>query len=59
MKAALEGTMEMLTPVVISLTTTAVAFSLFFFLPTQSGEFFGEMGFVVVAALLVDRKSVV
>lgn len=53
MKAALEGTMEMLTPVVISLTTTAVAFSLFFFLPTQSGEFFGEMGFVVVAALLV------
>ncbi|MEO1514380.1 MAG: efflux RND transporter permease subunit [Bacteroidota bacterium] len=53
MKAALEGTMEMLVPVVISLTTTAVAFSLFFFLPTQSGEFFGEMGFVVVAVLLI------
>ncbi|MEM7572415.1 MAG: efflux RND transporter permease subunit [Bacteroidota bacterium] len=51
--AALEGTMEMLAPVLISLTTTAVAFSLFFFLPTQSGEFFGEMGFVVVAVLLV------
>ncbi|MEM6378465.1 MAG: efflux RND transporter permease subunit, partial [Bacteroidota bacterium] len=53
MKAALEGTMEMLVPVVISLTTTAVAFSLFFFLPTQTGEFFGEMGFVVVAVLIV------
>ena len=52
-KAALEGTMEMLVPVVISLSTTAVAFSLFFFLPTQSGEFFGEMGFVVVAVLIM------
>ncbi len=51
--AALEGTMEMVTPVVISLTTTIVAFTLFFFLPTQAGEFFGEMGFVVVAVLLV------
>ncbi len=53
LKAALEGTMEMVTPVVLSLTTTAVAFSLFFFLPTQAGEFFGEMGFVVVAVLIV------
>lgn len=53
MKAALEGTMEMVTPVIISLTTTAVAFSMFFFLPTQAGEFFGEMGFVVVAVLIV------
>jgi len=53
LKAALEGTMEMVSPVLISLTTTAVAFSLFFFLPTQAGEFFGEMGFVVVAVLLV------
>lgn len=53
LKAALEGTMEMVTPVIISLTTTAVAFSLFFFLPTQAGEFFGEMGFVVVAVLIV------
>ncbi|MEL7122375.1 MAG: efflux RND transporter permease subunit, partial [Bacteroidota bacterium] len=51
-KAAIEGTMEMLVPVLISLTTTVVAFSLFFFLPTQTGEFFGEMGFVVVAVLL-------
>ncbi len=53
LKAALEGTMEMVTPVIISLTTTAVAFSMFFFLPTQAGEFFGEMGFVVVAVLII------
>ena len=53
LKAALEGTMEMVTPVLISLSTTAVAFSLFFFLPTQAGEFFGEIGFVVIAVLLL------
>ncbi|MEO0338459.1 MAG: efflux RND transporter permease subunit [Bacteroidota bacterium] len=52
-KAALEGTMEMVTPVLISLTTTGVAFAMFFFLPTQAGEFFGEMGFVVVCVLIV------
>ena len=52
-RAALEGTLEMITPVVISLSTTAVAFSLFFFLPTQAGEFFGEIGFVVIAVLFM------
>lgn len=52
-EAALEGTMEMVVPVLISLSTTAVAFSMFFFLPTRTGEFFGEMAFVVVAVLFV------
>lgn len=52
-QAALEGTMEMVTPVLISLGTTATAFSMFLFLPTQTGEFFGEMAFVVIAVLLV------
>lgn len=52
-KAALEGTLEMVTPVLISLSTTAVAFSMFLFLPTQTGEFFGEMAFVVIAVLFI------
>jgi len=52
-QAALEGTMEMVVPVLISLSTTAVAFSLFLFLPTQTGDFFGEMAFVVIAVLVV------
>ncbi len=52
-QAALEGTMEMVTPVLISLGTTAVAFSMFMFLPTQTGEFFSEMAFVVIAVLAV------
>ncbi len=50
-EAALEGTMEMVVPVLISLSTTAVAFALFMFLPTQTGEFFSEMAFVVIAVL--------
>jgi len=53
LKAALDGTVEMVTPVLISLTTTAVAFSLFLFLPTQAGDFFSEMAFVVIAVLFV------
>ncbi|MCR9253827.1 MAG: efflux RND transporter permease subunit [bacterium] len=53
MRAALDGTVEMITPVIISLTTTAVAFSLFLFLPTQAGEFFGEIAFIVIAVLFV------
>lgn len=52
-EAALEGTMEMVVPVLISLSTTAVAFSMFMFLPTQTGEFFSEMAFVVIAVLLI------
>ncbi len=52
-EAALEGTMEMVVPVLISLATTATAFSMFLFLPTQTGEFFGEMAFVVIAVLLI------
>ncbi|MEM6769800.1 MAG: efflux RND transporter permease subunit, partial [Bacteroidota bacterium] len=52
-QAALEGTMEMVGPVLISLSTTAVAFSMFMFLPTQTGEFFSEMAFVVIAVLAI------
>ncbi|MEL6802442.1 MAG: efflux RND transporter permease subunit, partial [Bacteroidota bacterium] len=52
-EAAVEGTMEMVVPVLISLSTTAVAFSMFMFLPTQTGEYFGEMAFVVIAVLVI------
>ena len=53
LKAALDGTMEMISPVIISLLTTATAFSLFIFLPEQIGEFFGEVAFVVIAVLVI------
>ncbi len=53
LKAALDGTMEMLSPVIISLSTTATAFAMFFFLPQQVGEFFQEIAFVVIAVLAI------
>jgi multidrug efflux pump subunit AcrB len=53
LQAALDGTVEMITPVTLSLSTTAVAFSLLLFLPTSAGEFFGEMAFVVIAVLFI------
>ncbi|MEM7484179.1 MAG: efflux RND transporter permease subunit [Bacteroidota bacterium] len=53
LKAALDGTMEMLSPVIISLSTTATAFAMFFFLPQQVGEFFQEVAFVVIAVLAI------
>ena len=52
-KAAVDGTMEMFSPVIISLATTATAFAMFFFLPDKSGEFFAEIGFVVIAVLVM------
>ena len=53
LKAALDGANEMVIPILISIATTAAAFSLFFFLPTMAGEFFGEVAFVVIAVLVV------
>lgn len=51
--AALEGTLEVIMPVLFSLMTTATAFSLFFFLPGQVGDFFSTVSFVVSVTLMV------
>lgn len=50
--AARDGAAEVAVPMVISLLTTAVAFSLFFFLPGRPGAFFTEVSFVVITALV-------
>lgn len=52
LKAAFKGTTEVSTPVIISLLTTGVAFSLFFFLPGKVGDMFSEMAFVVIGTLI-------
>ncbi|WGK66246.1 efflux RND transporter permease subunit [Croceiramulus getboli] len=52
-KAAIDGTMEMISPVILSLMTTGTAFAMFFFLPEQVGEFFQEVAFVVIAVLAI------
>lgn len=50
--AARDGAAEVATPMTISLLTTAVAFSIFFFLPGKPGAFFSEVSFVVIGSLL-------
>ncbi len=50
--AARDGAAEVAAPMTISLMTTAVAFSIFFFLPGKPGAFFSEVSFVVIASLL-------
>ncbi|MDP5140256.1 MAG: efflux RND transporter permease subunit, partial [Spirosomaceae bacterium] len=47
--AAIEGTIEVVPAIVSSLATTAVAFSLFFFLDGQLGDYFSDISFVVCA----------
>jgi len=53
-RAAIDGTMEVLPPVVSALLTTMIAFSTFFFLDGRIGEFFGEVATVVIITLLVS-----
>jgi len=51
--AAIDGTLEVVPSIISSLVTTALAFSLFFFLDGQLGDYFTEISFVVCATLFV------
>jgi multidrug efflux pump subunit AcrB len=53
-RAAIDGTIEVLPPVVSALITTMIAFSTFFFLDGRMGEFFSEVSTVVILTLLVS-----
>jgi multidrug efflux pump subunit AcrB len=53
-QAAIDGTMEVLPPVVSAIITTLLAFSLFFFLDSRIGEFFGEVAVIVILTLAVS-----
>jgi len=53
-RAAIDGTIEVLPPVVSALLTTMIAFSTFFFLDGRIGDFFGEVSTVVILTLLVS-----
>ncbi len=58
LKAAVEGTMEVVPSVTSAILTTCVAFSFFFFVDGQLGDFFSDIAFVVSAALLVSLIEV-
>ncbi|AXJ00709.1 Multidrug efflux pump subunit AcrB [Cyclonatronum proteinivorum] len=51
--AAIDGTMELVAPLMLSFTTTVAAFSLFFFIDGRLGEFFSDISFVVIASNIV------
>lgn len=58
LKAAVEGTMEVVPSVTSAILTTCIAFSFFFFVDGQLGDFFSDIAFVVSAALLVSLIEV-
>ena len=53
-RAAIDGTMEVLPAIVSAVLTTIIAFSIFFYLDGRIGEYFSELGFVVIATLAVS-----
>lgn len=58
LKAAVEGTMEVVPSVTSAILTTCIAFGFFFFVDGQLGDFFSDIAFVVSAALLVSLIEV-
>lgn len=54
LKAAIDGTMEVLPAVFSAVLTTMVAFSFFFLVDGRAGDFFSELAFVVIATLFVS-----
>ena len=54
LQAAIDGTLEVIPPVVSAIITTLLAFSIFHFLDGRIGEFFGEVAVVVTLTLLVS-----
>ena len=53
-KAAIDGTMEVIPPIVSAILTTIIAFSTFFFADGRVGSFFGEVSTIVILTLSVS-----
>lgn len=53
-RAAIDGTLEVLPPVVSAILTTVIAFSTFFFLDGRMGDNFSEVSIIVILTLLVS-----
>jgi multidrug efflux pump subunit AcrB len=53
-QAAIDGTMEVIPPIVSAIITTLLAFSIFLFLDGRIGDFFGEVSVIVILTLVVS-----
>ncbi len=52
--AAIDGTMQVMPPIIAAILTTIIAFSTFIFLPERIGSFFGQIAKVVGIILLIS-----
>ncbi|MFN0728514.1 efflux RND transporter permease subunit [Polaribacter gochangensis] len=52
--AAIDGTMEVIPPIVSAILTTIIAFSTFYFVDGRIGSFFGEVSTIVILTLSVS-----
>ncbi|TGV04047.1 efflux RND transporter permease subunit [Flavivirga rizhaonensis] len=53
-KAAIDGTLEVIPPIISAILTTIIAFSTFFFVDGRLGSFFGEVSTIVLLTLTVS-----
>ena len=53
-QAAIDGTLEVLPPIISAIITTVLAFATFLFLDSRIGQFFGEVSTVVILTLVVS-----
>ncbi|MBO0321498.1 efflux RND transporter permease subunit [Muricauda sp. CAU 1633] len=53
-QAAIDGTMEVIPPIISAIITTVLAFSVILFLDGRIGEFFGEVSVIVILTLVVS-----
>ena len=53
-QAAIDGTMEVIPPIISAILTTIIAFSTFFFVDGRMGDFFSEVSTIVLLTLSVS-----
>jgi multidrug efflux pump subunit AcrB len=53
-RAAIDGTLEVVPPVISAIITTVLAFSTFLFLEGRIGEFWGELAVIVILTLVIS-----
>jgi multidrug efflux pump subunit AcrB len=53
-RAAIDGTLEVMSPIVSAILTTIIAFSSFFFLEGRIGNYFKDIALVVILTLVVS-----
>nr|MBA3899206.1 efflux RND transporter permease subunit [Bacteroidota bacterium] len=59
LKAAIDGTIEVMPSISAGIATTAVAFGFFFFIEGITGDYFSDLSFVVIASITISLLEVI